>query len=494
MSTWNKKNFSIYTSDEITALGLIEELGNQTNYNTEELEKVKESDNKKVSHDEMYNIYKIDKNADFTGSWHGIKKPTASQEGLQATVDKIVEEDIPSINELLDNIEKKQTHGNILFVGKNGEQFNTITEAINYAKTNNVDKTNRFGIYISNGLYTENLTLADGIDLYGQGDYVIISFSASGFRNGDTIYAPYDCNLNRLTVFQDSTSSTEDLQNYPIHVDGRVGDFTLTLNNCVFKALGNFSHHALGAGLHGGQNIIVNNCEFHSDGKPAFYVHNWNNLETKGMSVVINNSIIYGCKLVDKTNNNYGCLFEDTGSKQIDEIKINNTEIATFQTGGFDICLKKHTAFTGARNSLIVKLTGCDYRNFTDEIDSGKIITDKDIIAIKSGNIEYGKCCSILNNNNGILEVNQTAFAESEHCIGLWIPYSGVYGAIRTQGITKGFVNADSGVIAKFDYLTSNSDGSLKKGVVGSGKCFAIALDNFTSGQGYIDVMLVNRC
>lgn len=104
MSTWNKKNFSIYTSDERTALGLIEELGNQTNYNTEELEKVKESDNKKVSHDEMNNIYKIDKNADFTGSWHGIKKPTASQEGLQATVDKIVEDDIPSINEQLDNI------------------------------------------------------------------------------------------------------------------------------------------------------------------------------------------------------------------------------------------------------------------------------------------------------------------------------------------------------------------------------------------------------
>lgn len=109
MSTWNKKNFSIYTSDERTALGLIEELGNQTNYNTKELEKVKESDNKKVSHDEMNNIYKIDKNADFTGSWHGIKKPTASQEGLQATVDKIVEDDIPSINEQLDKIETNNT-------------------------------------------------------------------------------------------------------------------------------------------------------------------------------------------------------------------------------------------------------------------------------------------------------------------------------------------------------------------------------------------------
>ena len=130
MSTWNKKNFSIYTSDERSALGLIEELGKQTNYNTEELEKVKESDNKKVSHYEMNSIYKIDKNADFTGTWFGIKKPTASQEGLQATVDKIVEEDIPSINEQLDTktnrveTQRLQNQVNNLVLGAVGDGNN----------------------------------------------------------------------------------------------------------------------------------------------------------------------------------------------------------------------------------------------------------------------------------------------------------------------------------------------------------------------------------
>ena len=103
MSKWNGKKFSVYTSDEKSALGLIKELGEQTNYNTDELEQVKISDNKKVSHQEMQETYKLDKDANFTGSWHGIKKPTASQEGLQATVDKIVEEDIPSINEQLEH-------------------------------------------------------------------------------------------------------------------------------------------------------------------------------------------------------------------------------------------------------------------------------------------------------------------------------------------------------------------------------------------------------
>lgn len=103
MSKWNGKRFSVYTSDEKSALGLIKELGEQTNYNTDELEQVKISDSKKVSHQEMQDIYKIDKEANFTGAWHGIKKPTASQEGLQATVDKIAEEDIPNINSQLEH-------------------------------------------------------------------------------------------------------------------------------------------------------------------------------------------------------------------------------------------------------------------------------------------------------------------------------------------------------------------------------------------------------
>ena len=124
MSTWNKKNFSIYTSDERSALGLIEELGNQTNYNTEELEKVKESDNKKVSHDEMNRIYKIDKNADFTGSWHGISKPSASQEGLQTIVDKIVEKDIPFIN---GQLEQKASKNEVFSMANMGQD---IKEAI----------------------------------------------------------------------------------------------------------------------------------------------------------------------------------------------------------------------------------------------------------------------------------------------------------------------------------------------------------------------------
>lgn len=100
MSKWNGKRFSVYESEEKAVLGLIKNLGEQTNYNTDELEQMKISNNKKVSHVEMKEIYKIDNSANFTGSWHGISKPTASQEGLQATVDKIEEDDVPKIHKL----------------------------------------------------------------------------------------------------------------------------------------------------------------------------------------------------------------------------------------------------------------------------------------------------------------------------------------------------------------------------------------------------------
>ena len=163
---YNGNKFSVYESEEKTVLGLLDELGSQVNHNTEDLEKVKESDNKKVSHDEMNTIYKIDKNADFTGSWHGIKKPTASQEGLQATVDKIVEEDIPYINEQLEtntllnelieiNLEKyklpiESTYDNAFqkVLDKIGEH-GVIKIPNNIVLNNEIDLSNKKSIVIS---------------------------------------------------------------------------------------------------------------------------------------------------------------------------------------------------------------------------------------------------------------------------------------------------------------------------------------------------------
>lgn len=97
---YNKKRFSIFESEEKTALELMNELGQACNEVLDRTDEVEKENSKKVSHDEMNLIYKVDKDANFTGSWYGIKKPTGSQEGLAATVDKINEVDIPKIYKL----------------------------------------------------------------------------------------------------------------------------------------------------------------------------------------------------------------------------------------------------------------------------------------------------------------------------------------------------------------------------------------------------------
>ena len=80
MSKWNGKRFSIYTSDEENVLNMVEELGKQTNHNTDTLNS------------------KTDLYGDHKGSWQGLSRPTLSDEGMRATVEDIIDNKIPNIN------------------------------------------------------------------------------------------------------------------------------------------------------------------------------------------------------------------------------------------------------------------------------------------------------------------------------------------------------------------------------------------------------------
>ena len=122
MSKWNGKRFSVYESEEKQVLGLIKGLGERTNYNTDELEQVKKSDNKKVSYDDLHTKYQLTTdgtNANFNGTWQGLKRPTLSEEGAFAQVEKNADDikeicikkyklspnDIPDINQQFENTE-----------------------------------------------------------------------------------------------------------------------------------------------------------------------------------------------------------------------------------------------------------------------------------------------------------------------------------------------------------------------------------------------------
>lgn len=89
MNVWNGEKFSVYSSEEKSVLGLIKTLGTQTNHNTDELENVKNSNNQKVSFDDMEKIYKLFKDGNFIGSWHGIERPSLSNEGMYGIIETL---------------------------------------------------------------------------------------------------------------------------------------------------------------------------------------------------------------------------------------------------------------------------------------------------------------------------------------------------------------------------------------------------------------------
>lgn len=156
MSKWNGKRFSVYTSDEKSTLALIKELGDQTNYNTNEHEnvkteiaKLKNEDNKKVSFDDMSSIYKIDKNANFTGSWCGIKKPTQANE----TIGLVVEE----LTKKVDTLSSLK-----LLIDVNGTSYKT-------GDVINVDEVTRLNI-IYMGQFLRNLRKGSPVTIACMGD------------------------------------------------------------------------------------------------------------------------------------------------------------------------------------------------------------------------------------------------------------------------------------------------------------------------------------
>ena len=233
MSTWNKKNFSIYTSDERSALGLIEELGKQTNYNTEEVEKVKESNNKKVSHDEMHNLYKIDDQADFTGSWHGLKYPTLSDVGLKAKVEEIdttvkeFNKHIWSMENMGQDVKEAMTGGSVAVVGRNAVTHVNIVDGEVYGeKTNFLNQLNKnmfkgefLDYYLSGNDERMKLTKSDtgklvALDIKGNTQYSI-NKTVVGIEGSDYYF--------KIATF---TKSVEDvlklLNSGDVYVDGAI--------------------------------------------------------------------------------------------------------------------------------------------------------------------------------------------------------------------------------------------------------------------------------
>lgn len=96
LDNWNKNKFSIYKSEEKTVLKLIESIGKW-------LEKII------IGIDGKTDLY-----GDHKGTWQGLNKPTLSEEGMRATVEKILTEDIPKIDNVVAITEPIEKQINII--------------------------------------------------------------------------------------------------------------------------------------------------------------------------------------------------------------------------------------------------------------------------------------------------------------------------------------------------------------------------------------------
>lgn len=384
----------------------------------------------------------------------------------------------------------KYDRSRTLQVSKSGK-YPTINSALTYALTLTPTKINRVLIQISNGTYNEKITLVDGIDLIGEDKKnTIITYSGTEYRADDTIKCPYDCLIKNLTVIQNASSNTSDLQNYPLHIDGNNTQYELNIENVNAIALGEFCHHAVGIGGGANQQILFKNCEIKSDSKPSLYIHNLQGVNG-GMSVVCENTLILGCIVRDKLGSNkFGVLIEDVGNSSYGEVKLNKCEVFSF--GGIDIKLRKHTSFTGNRNTMFCSLSQCRYETLDYESDSGTII-DLDRGFFVDGLPKLTKGNPLIYNTTfstfGRKKAMKSCDVDNSVLVGgVAINYMD-YVFCCTEGISEVIVD---GGIAIGDFLTTKSNTAAMKGTVGSGNCFAIALESQGSGMSFKKCLLIS--
>lgn len=145
-----KNKFTVMESEENTVLEVIEELGFLHNNLVDDVEN------------------KTDLYGDHKGSWQGLSKPTLSDEGMRATVEKINEVDLPTINEQITDINTFKEINmnsqpiNILFLGGKNDGSEDIGIIIN-------QYTEKFALYLPPGIYKVSTPIVLKNSLFGGG-------------------------------------------------------------------------------------------------------------------------------------------------------------------------------------------------------------------------------------------------------------------------------------------------------------------------------------
>ena len=194
---WNKNSFSIYDSEEKTTLKLIENIKNFLGNDViTTIDKNKEDLTKELN-------TKTNNNGDHKGSWQGLNRPTLSEEGMRATVEKLDTE----VNTIL-----KSGQVNVLAMGL--DNTGTVDNTDLFMQL--IEQYNNF--YFPNGTYLFNSTISINKDITITGERNNTTLTTTGkyaifkFLSGNTIikdlkFLTTGTERTEFTVYSINTSS-----------------------------------------------------------------------------------------------------------------------------------------------------------------------------------------------------------------------------------------------------------------------------------------------
>lgn len=99
----------------------------------------------------------------------------------------------------VDGVDNGSSYQNLVVVAKSGGDFTTITDALNSITT--ASSVNRYLIYVAPGIYTEQVTMKQFVDIQGSGELnTKITHGGSASANTGTLIGVYLAEVRFLTV------------------------------------------------------------------------------------------------------------------------------------------------------------------------------------------------------------------------------------------------------------------------------------------------------
>lgn len=374
MSNWNKRPFSVYTSDEKSTLGLIRELGSQVNDNTEALSN------------------KTDLNGNHLGAWQGLSKPTLSEEGMRATVEKL-DKDVADM---------KVTHTVEMF-GAKGDGKTDDTQAFikAFQETRSLELGNK--TYMIN----ETLRIPKNMRISGQGIGVTTIKMFDG-KNLDMLHLSGGCDnvtISNLTLDHGNTLELPGNKISTIKIDDNSGEIhdehhlienalikgtadygvwltsqvretrlTHVINrgnnriNCFYvQGTDNYIHNCTAVGAKGdgfninGSNNKVSLCKSFYNDKSGFYVNNCNMIQLTGCESQENGT--HGLHVYKSNHSQFVNILLDTNGRNR-ELEGVNLLIDSCVQDKFIITCNQYNGLNGDVSKQIKMLNWNNQHNF----------------------------------------------------------------------------------------------------------------------------------